>query len=137
MYLASDVGAVAPFVSAFRVLEDDDVVDIDAAGARWHRSGGSDRPRGLWPVPEVALLASGGRHNDHMGNEIDEQPVVARRVLDALAPNIRDGVLWDRLGLPSLDGIDRVAVLGCGTSLHAGRGARGVSRGWGTSPRVR
>lgn len=126
VYLASDVGAVAPFVSAFRVLEDDDVVDIDAGGAHWHRSGGSERPRGLWPVPDIALLASSGQHNDHMGNEIDEQPVVARRVLDALAPSVRDGVLWDRLGLPSLDGIDRVAVLGCGTSLHAGRALAGV-----------
>ncbi|MBQ9918990.1 MAG: glutamine--fructose-6-phosphate transaminase (isomerizing) [Microbacterium sp.] len=126
VYLASDVGAVAPFVSAFRVLEDDDVVDIDAAGAHWHRSGGSDRPRGLWPVPEVALQSRGGRHDDHMGNEIDEQPVVARRVLDALAPSIRDGALWNRLGLPPVEEIDRVAVLGCGTSLHAGRALAGV-----------
>lgn len=126
VYLASDVGAVAPFVSAFRVLEDDDVVDIDAEGTRWHRAGGSRRPRGLWPVPAISLLASSGRHNDHMGNEIDEQPIVARRVLDALSPGIRDGALWNRLGLPPLENVDRVAVLGCGTSLHAGRALAGV-----------
>ncbi|RWR21340.1 glutamine--fructose-6-phosphate transaminase (isomerizing) [Microbacterium enclense] len=126
VYLASDVGAVAPFVSAFRVLEDDDVVDIDAEGTRWHRAGGSRRPRGLWPVPAISLLASSGRHTDHMGNEIDEQPIVARRVLDALSPGIRDGALWNRLGLPPLENVDRVAVLGCGTSLHAGRALAGV-----------
>lgn len=125
-YLASDVGAVAPEVTEFRVLEDDDVVEIDAAGIRWHRAGGSCRPRGLWPVPRTALLASTGRHRDHMGNEIDEQPVVARRVLEALGPGIVDGSLWRGLGLPSLDDIDRVTVIGCGTSLHAGRAVAGV-----------
>lgn len=134
VYLASDVGAVAPFVSSFRVLEDDDVVEIDAEGTRWRRSDGTSRPRGLWPVPDTALLASSGRHSDHMGNEIDEQPAVAQRVLDALSPAIRDGALWQNLGLPPLDEIDRVTVLGCGTSLHAGRAVAGVFRQQGGLP---
>ncbi|MFJ4038677.1 glutamine--fructose-6-phosphate transaminase (isomerizing) [Microbacterium sp. NPDC090007] len=126
VYLASDVGAIAPEVSAFRVLEDDDVVEVGAEGARWRRHDHSTRPRGLWPVPRTALLASTGRHDDHMGNEIDEQPVVARRVIDALVPGIADGRLWRGLGLDALDGVDRVAVIGCGTSLHAGRAIAGV-----------
>ncbi|MEZ3157117.1 glutamine--fructose-6-phosphate transaminase (isomerizing) [Microbacterium sp. BWR-S6Y] len=133
-YFASDVGAIAPEVDEFRVLEDDDVVEVDAAGPRWHRSGGSCRPRGLWPVPRTALLASTGRHRDHMGNEIDEQPLIARRVLEALSPGIADGRLWRGLGLPSVDGIDRVAVLGCGTSLHAGRAVAGVFSRLGGMP---
>ncbi|WP_295838978.1 glutamine--fructose-6-phosphate transaminase (isomerizing) [uncultured Microbacterium sp.] len=126
MYLASDVGAVAPMVDDFRVLEDDDIVQLDGDGLHWHRADGSSRPRGRWPVPQTALLASTGRHRDHMGNEIDEQPAVARRVIDALAPGVGDGRLWRGLGLPPLEGIDRVAVLGCGTSLHAGRAIAGV-----------
>ncbi|PTT21253.1 glutamine--fructose-6-phosphate transaminase (isomerizing) [Microbacterium sp. HMWF026] len=126
VYLASDVGAIAPEVAAFRVLEDDDVVEVDAEGIRWRRHDHSTRPRGLWPVPRTALLASTGRHADHMGNEIDEQPAVARRVIDALSPGIADGRLWSGLGLPSLDDIDRVAVIGCGTSLNAGRAIAGV-----------
>ncbi|WAC69106.1 glutamine--fructose-6-phosphate transaminase (isomerizing) [Microbacterium sp. SL75] len=121
VYFASDVGAITPVVEAFRVLEDDDVVEVDAEGMRWHRSGGSCRPRGLWPVPQTAYLASKGRHRDHMGNEIDEQPAVARRVLEVLTPGIADGLLWRGMGLAPLDEIDRVTVLGCGTSLHAGR----------------
>lgn len=125
-YFASDVGAITPVVSAFRVLEDDDVVEVSAEGMRWHRAGGSCRPRGLWPVPKTALLSSKGRHRDHMGNEIDEQPLVAQRVVDALAPAITDGLLWRGLGLPPLDEIDRVTIIGCGTSLHAGRAIAGV-----------
>lgn len=69
-----------------------------------------------------------------MGNEIDEQPAVAQRVLDALSPAIRDGALWQNLGLPPLDGITRVAVLGCGTSLHAGRALAGVFQRRGGLP---
>lgn len=126
VYLASDVGAVVGEVAAFRVLEDDDVVEVGGAGPRWHRHDHSTRPRGLWPVPRTALFGSTGRHDDHMGNEIDEQPAVARRVVDALSPGIADGRLWKRLGLPPLDGVDRVCVIGCGTSLHAGQAIAGV-----------
>ncbi|PNW08809.1 glutamine--fructose-6-phosphate transaminase (isomerizing) [Microbacterium testaceum] len=126
VYFASDVGAVTPVVETFRVLEDDDIVEVDAEGMRWHRPGGSCRPRGLWPVPQTAFLASTGRHRDHMGNEIDEQPAVARRVLDVFTPGIADGRLWGGAGLPPLDEIDRVTILGCGTSLHAGRAVAGV-----------
>lgn len=134
VYFASDVGAVAPFVGTFRVLEDDDIVEVGDEGTRWHRPGGSCRPRGLWPVPETALLASVGRHHDHMGNEIDEQPAVAQRVLDILSPGIDGGTLWRGLGLPPLDRIDRIAVLGCGTSLHAGRAVAGVFERLGHMP---
>ena len=126
VYFASDVGAITPVVETFRVLEDDDVVEVDAEGMRWHRPGGSCRPRGLWPVPQTAYLSSKGRHRDHMGNEIDEQPAVARRVLEVLTPGIADGVLWRGAGLPPLDEVDRVTVIGCGTSLHAGRAVAGV-----------
>lgn len=126
VYLASDVGAVAPEVTRFHVLEDDDIVAVDAAGVRWRRVDGARHPRTARPVPVSALLASTGVHADHMGNEIDEQPIVARRVLDALTPGIADGSLWRGLGLPDLSDIDRVVVLGCGTSLHAGRAMGGT-----------
>lgn len=126
VYFASDVGAVTPVVDAFRVLEDDDIVEVDAGGVRWRRAGGGSRPRGLWPVPPTTTLARTGRHRDHMGNEIDEQPAVASRVLDVLAPGIAEGLLWRGMGLPPLDEIDRVTILGCGTSLHAGRAVAGV-----------
>jgi glucosamine--fructose-6-phosphate aminotransferase (isomerizing) len=53
-------------------------------------------------------------HSDYMSKEIAEQPETA----DRLAPLIADGSLWAGLNLPPFE---RVAVLGCGTSLNAGR----------------
>ena len=53
-----------------------------------------------------------------MAKEIDEQPDVVRRVLDAIGDGIADGRLWRDLGVGSLR---RLQVIGCGTSLNAGR----------------
>jgi glucosamine--fructose-6-phosphate aminotransferase (isomerizing) len=58
-----------------------------------------------------------------MAKEIDEQPEVAERVLDAWATGASGPDLWQSLGLPSFS---RVAVLGCGTSLNAGRAIAGL-----------
>ena len=58
-----------------------------------------------------------------MAKEIDEQPEVAERVLDAWATGSAGPELWRSLSLPSFS---RVAVLGCGTSLNAGRAIAGI-----------
>lgn len=55
---------------------------------------------------------------DYMAKEIDEQPAAVARVVDEFAGGMADGSLWRSLGLASFD---RVEVIGCGTSLNAGR----------------
>jgi glucosamine--fructose-6-phosphate aminotransferase (isomerizing) len=67
---------------------------------------------------------------DYMAKEIDEQPLVAARVIDELAGGVVDGTLWRDLELKSFD---RLRVIGCGTSLNAGHVVANMVR-WDTYP---
>jgi glucosamine--fructose-6-phosphate aminotransferase (isomerizing) len=52
-----------------------------------------------------------------MAKEIAEQTTVAARIVDALGEGVADGSLWRDLNVAAPE---RVRVLACGTSLHAG-----------------
>jgi glucosamine--fructose-6-phosphate aminotransferase (isomerizing) len=116
-FVASDIGAIAEWADDYWALRDGDVVEI-AEEFVWLNEGvltTSPPPiRSTWTGSMRQLI----RHADYMDKEIDEQPEVAARILDELAPGIANGALWRSAGLPDFS---RVAVLGCGTSLNAGR----------------
>lgn len=116
-FVASDIGAIAEWADDYWALRDGDVVEI-AEQFVWSNAGvltASPTPiRSTWTGSMRQLT----RHADYMDKEIDEQPEVAARILDELAPGIANGALWRSAGLPDFS---RVAVLGCGTSLNAGR----------------
>lgn len=121
-FVASDISAIAAWVDEFRVLEDGDVVQVTPI-PRWRRRGVPVLAAELRPCRVQAGDLSLGRHPDFMSKEIDEQPDVAERVLDAWATGASGPELWRSLELPPFR---RVAVLGCGTSLNAGRAIAGV-----------
>jgi glucosamine--fructose-6-phosphate aminotransferase (isomerizing) len=121
-FVASDIAAIAAWVDSFRVLEDGDVVQLTPA-MRWRRHGVPVIPPESRPCTVRARDLALGQYPDFMAKEIDEQPEVAERVLDAWATGASGPDLWQSLGLPSFS---RVAVLGCGTSLNAGRAIAGL-----------
>jgi glucosamine--fructose-6-phosphate aminotransferase (isomerizing) len=115
-FAASDVAAVLEWVDSVHILRDGDIVEL-GGGRRW---AGPDGPRTPpapivpgWRPDELLL----GDHQDFMAKEIAEQAGVAARIVDRLAPGIADGALWRDLGMPAPE---RVRILACGTSLHAG-----------------
>ena len=115
-FAASDLAALVRWVDAVHVVRDGDVVEL---GAELHWSG-PEGPRAAPPVivpgwrSDDVLL---GAHRDFMAKEIAEQPAVAARIVDALLACAADGSLWGDLHLPPPE---RVRVLACGSSLHAG-----------------
>ena len=123
-FAASDVAAIAGWVDEFQVLEDGDVVELTGVNG-WHGRG-----RGISVSPLIRSAWRDGAtglsgHADYMAKEIDEQPEAVARVLDELGTRITNGALWNELELPRFD---RLQVLGCGTSLNAGRVVGGVLR---------
>ncbi|QWT23390.1 glutamine--fructose-6-phosphate transaminase (isomerizing) [Subtercola sp. PAMC28395] len=118
VFVASDITAIAPWVSQFRVMADDDLVELTSPPS-WSRKGvrvALPEPVSLsWSNTIQALTAD---DEDFMGREIAEQPETVARILDELADRVSDGSLWKDFDLPRFD---RVAVVGCGTSLNAGR----------------
>ncbi|HEV7951534.1 MAG TPA: glutamine--fructose-6-phosphate transaminase (isomerizing) [Glaciihabitans sp.] len=116
-FVASDIGAIAEWAEDYWALRDGDLVEIGEEFV-WMNGGAHFVPphpiRSVWTNSMRQLI----RHTDYMDKEIDEQPEVAARILDQLGAEIASGKLWRSTGVPAFD---RVAVLGCGTSLNAGR----------------
>lgn len=116
-FVASDVNAISAWVESFRVLENDDSVEITGLTDHWHRAGLSILAPVSHPVRWGLGPLAEGQVGDRMGFEIEEQPEVASRVLDSYAEGIASGELWKQQGLAPFE---RVVMLGCGTSLNAG-----------------
>ncbi|WP_319455169.1 MULTISPECIES: glutamine--fructose-6-phosphate transaminase (isomerizing) [unclassified Mycobacterium] len=131
-FATSDVAAVADWVDEFRVLEDGDVVDLSGTD-RWRNHGINAAPgvmtRCTWRTHDAGMNG----YSDHMAKEIDEQPEAVARVLDELGCGIANGSLWNGLDLMPFD---RLHVIGCGTSLNAGRVIGGLVRRIGGLPVV-
>jgi glucosamine--fructose-6-phosphate aminotransferase (isomerizing) len=131
-FATSDVAAVADWVDEFRVLEDGDVVDLSGTD-RWRNHGlnaaSGVMTRCTWHTHDAGMNG----YSDHMAKEIDEQPEAVARVLDELGCGIANGSLWNGLDLMPFD---RLHVIGCGTSLNAGRVIGGLVRRIGGLPVV-
>ena len=115
-FAASDIAAIAEWADEVRVLEDGDVIDLSSTDWRDHHEGRAitTMSGSSWRDTYTGLDG----YCDYMAKEIDEQPAAAARVLDELSGGVANGTLWADLGLAPFD---RVQVLGCGTSLNAGR----------------
>ncbi len=117
VFAASDINAIAEYVDEFQAMSDGDVVEL-AEEFVWTRSGARSAAPAYAASTWSGVTHGLAGHTDYMSKEIAEQPETAARIIDRLAPLIADGSLWSELRLPPFE---RVAVLGCGTSLNAGR----------------
>jgi glucosamine--fructose-6-phosphate aminotransferase (isomerizing) len=122
LFVASDVGAVLEYTRSVVYLSDGDIAVLTRNGHRvidqWEQE--QERPVDTidWDLETLAL----GDHTHFMHKEIHEQASsVARTIAGRL--NVTDGTA--RLNGLNIDDADygriqRVLILGCGTSWHAG-----------------
>ncbi len=133
-YVASDVIAMIDAVRDVVMLEDGQTARLDSQGIAYFDEAG--RPFDPSPVHidwDVDAAEKGG-YPDFMLKEIHEQPRVIR---DTLAGRLVGGELFiDELDMTpeELDLIDRVYVIACGTSYHAGLIAKNLIEGWSRIP---
>ncbi len=121
-FVASDPVALVPWTRDVIFLEDGDVARVDASGARVvdHSGAGLDRPvhRIVWD----AVAAEKGGYRHFMAKEIHEQPTAIAETLGGKV-SLETGELYLDSPLLSPDRVatfDRVLLLACGTSWHAG-----------------
>lgn len=133
-YLASDAIAVIGATRDVVVLDDGQFAKLTANGADFFDSQGESidvKPTHVtWDID----VAEKGGYPDFMLKEIHEQPRVIR---DTLAGRLVNGALEiDELDMSpeELNLIDRVYVIACGTSYHAGLVAKELIEGWARIP---
>lgn len=134
-YLASDIVAVIDATRDVAVLEDGQFAKLTPKGIEYTDAEGAIIDPTITHVDWDVDMAEKGGYPDFMLKEICEQPRVVRDTLvGRLAPTGELDI--DELGLSfeELNLIDRVYVIACGTSYHAGLIAKNLIEGWARIP---
>ncbi len=133
-YVASDIIAVIDGTRDVAVLSDGEMAKLTPDVVTFYNARGEAFEPEVTHVDWDLDVAEKGGYPDFMLKEIHEQPRVIR---DTLAGRLVNGALSiDELDLTleELNLIDRVSVIACGTSYHAGLIAKNLIEGWARIP---
>lgn len=133
-YVASDAIALIDATRDVVVLEDRQFARLTPAGISYFDAEGRPFEPQVTHIAWDMDVAEKGGYPDFMLKEIHEQPRVIR---DTLAGRLVNGALEiDELDLSpeELNLIDRVYLIACGTSYHAGLVAKELIEGWARIP---
>ena len=134
-YVASDVVALVEATRDVVVLEDGQFAKLTPAGIEFTDAAGAPIEPATTHIDWDLDTAEKGGYPDFMLKEICEQPRVVR---DTLVGRMGAGgeLKIDELGLTyeELNLIDRVYIIACGTSYHAGLIAKNLIEGWARIP---
>ena len=133
-HVASDIIAMIDDTRDVVVLADGDMAKLTPNAVTFYTVRGEAYEPEVTHVDWDLDVAEKGGYPDFMLKEIHEQPRVIR---DTLAGRLVNGALSiDELDLTleELNLIDRVYVIACGTSYHAGLIAKNLIEGWARIP---
>jgi glucosamine--fructose-6-phosphate aminotransferase (isomerizing) len=132
--LASATAAFDQRVRGVQVVEEDEVVAVTAGSVRFFDQRGRQRTRTARALDAGDGLSGMRGYETYMLKEIHEQPsAVAATLEGALAA---DGISLPDLGIDdlALRRLDRITIVGCGTSYHAGLLGRYAIQQWAGVP---
>ena len=134
-YVASDVIALIEATRDVVVLEDGQYALLTPEGISFTDQSGNAIEPALTHIDWDIDTAEKGGYPDFMLKEICEQPRVVRDTLVGRLSGTGE-IDIDELGLTyeELDLIDRVYVIACGTSFHAGLIAKNLIEAWARIP---
>ncbi len=134
-YVASDVIALIDATRDVVVLEDDQFAKLTPEGIEYTDAEGRAIEPKVTHVDWDLDMAEKGGYPDFMLKEIHEQPRVVRDTLvGRMSSNGELDIDELGLSLQELNDIDRVYIIACGTSYHAGLVAKNVIEGWARIP---
>lgn len=121
-FVASDVPALLPYTRDFVFLDDGDIVVVTPQGATHHDLRGQPVVRVPQRITWDPVQAEKGGYRHFMLKEIHEQPRAVRDTLLGRFDLEAGTVACGDLGTVAqeLSGVERVLLLACGTSWHAG-----------------
>jgi glucosamine--fructose-6-phosphate aminotransferase (isomerizing) len=130
MFAASDPLAIAQQTNDFIFLEDGDVAEISADSYKIFDASKNEANREITHIDISAQATSKGDYKHYMEKEIYEQPEAVSKTIDGRIGG--EDVLDNIFGLGSTEifsKVERIQIVACGTSLHAGR----VAANWFSS----
>ena len=130
IFAASDPLAIAQLTNDFIFLEDGDVASISAEEYKIYDASKSEVSRDVTHIDISSQATSKGDYRHYMEKEIYEQPEAVSNTIDGRIGG--EDVLDNIFGLGSSDlfsKVERIQIVACGTSLHAGR----VAANWFSS----
>jgi glucosamine--fructose-6-phosphate aminotransferase (isomerizing) len=133
-FVASDIPALLAATREVYIIDDDQVVEVGPGTLRVTTLDGTEVSPVRRQVEGDVETAEKGGYPDFMLKEIHEQPRAVRETL-------RERTKGDRLTLGELElsdeelrAVDKVFIVGCGTSFHAGMVARYAIEHWARLP---
>ncbi len=133
-FMASAVPAFLRETRRVQFVEDDEIVVARPHGATFLTGAGAEVPRGVQEVDWDEDAAEKQGYETFMLKEIHEQP-------DAIAETIGERLYHGTLHLDGLNmseeqirGLQRIVILACGTSYHAGLIGRYLIEEWARIP---
>jgi glucosamine--fructose-6-phosphate aminotransferase (isomerizing) len=130
-YLASDVPAFLEFTNRVIYLQDGDVATVTPGEYHITDAAGTPVDRTIETVQWAPEDAQKSGHDHFMSKEIHEQPTSIRQALEGRID--RQDVTLDAFPPGSFADVDRVQVVACGTSYHAGLYCEQLLGEWGLS----
>lgn len=133
-YVASDIIAVIEATRDVVIMEDNQFAVMKPEGITYYDGSLDEVEPTITHVDWDVDVAEKGGYPDFMLKEIHEQPRVVR---DTLAGRMSGReIVIDELTLSrqELNFIDRVYIIGCGTSYHAGLIAKNLIEAWARIP---
>ncbi len=132
--VASDIPALLAATREVYVLDDDQLVEVRPGSLRVTTLAGDEVAPVRRRIEGDVETAEKGGYPDFMLKEIHEQPRAVRETLRERARG--DALTLDEIELSDeeLRAVDKVFIVGCGTSYHAGMVARHAMEHWARLP---
>ena len=134
-FLASDIPAILEHTRTVMIVGDDNVVELTSGGVRLTDLAGNVVEADIREIEWDLESAERGGYDDFMLKEIHEQP---KAIADTLAGRIDAGnhLHLPELGLTAREArtFDKVFIVACGTSYHAGLMAKYAIERWTRIP---
>ena len=126
-YCASDPTALLEYTHDLFFMEEGEIAELSATGARFFGFDGSPREKASIRLDWDSVMADKGHYDHFMRKEIEEQPDVLRLTIDSYTA-LTSVDMEKSLKLPDglMKKIRRVHLVACGTSHYATLAARDI-----------
>jgi glutamine-fructose-6-phosphate transaminase (isomerizing) len=130
-YIASDIPAIIGKVRNIIHLNDGELAVVRQNAVEVKNLNGETIIKPIEAIEFNPEVISHGGYKHFMLKEINEQPVIIRRMVQEHLPDANEPVLWGKDGcLLDLNKIQSVNIIACGTSLHAAMFAKFLWEAW-------